>query len=147
MRFFLGGIYAYAGFLKLMEPHENFRGVLSHYEIIPPFLLDPLSRGLPWVEWIVGVFVILGYAPRLSSLVLGILSASLVAVLVSSPSFWGTAGGSCGCFGQYGPQLTTRQMAIVDLTNALIGFKFFFTSGHPFSLHNWLVRKDESSQA
>lgn len=140
LRLLLGGIFAYAGFAKLMEPVANFRGALAQYEIFPLALLDPVAYTVPWVEFIFGCFVIVGYAPRWSSLVLGMLSASFVVMLLMSKSFWGTGAAYCGCFGQAGLKLSMRQMALLDLFNTLIGLRFFFLKSHPISLHSLLVR-------
>jgi len=138
MRVLLGGVFAYAGFAKLMEPAANFRGALAHYEIFPTAWLDPIAHGLPWAEWILGAFILVGYAPRLTALVLGILSFGFIGGLLASHQFWGTGSEYCGCFGQAGLKLTVRQMALLDFSNALIAMRFVFLKNHPLSLDSWL---------
>jgi len=77
-RFFLGGIFFYAGFSKLIEPVENFRGIIAEYQVIPFELIGPVAYNLPWIELVAGFFLILGFLPRLSALLLGFISFSFL---------------------------------------------------------------------
>ena len=120
-RVFVGGVFTYAGWAKLMEPMENFRGMLASYEMLPYAIIPFLAYTLPWVELLFGIFLILGYATRLSALALGGLSFSFVLLLTTvhifSPE---TVSAACGCFGQGGLQLTKTQMLYLDIVNTLL---------------------------
>lgn len=140
IRLFTGGIFAYAGFSKLMEPAANFRAVLAQYGVIPEAAVDMIALILPWAEWILGVFILTGYAPRMSSAAIGILSAGFAAVLLMSGKLWGTALPDCGCFGEGGLQLSVRQIFLIDLTNILFAAFLFFRHNHPLSLDAFLRR-------
>ncbi|MBI3306875.1 MAG: DoxX family membrane protein [Candidatus Omnitrophica bacterium] len=134
LRIWVGLIFAYAGFSKLTEPIENFRGIIAQYEVIPYAMVPFIAAVLPWVELISGVFLILGYAVRVSALVLGFLSFGFLMVLGSSQILLGSIPMSCGCFGENGIHLTVRQVFGLDILNTAIGFKLFSLKKHDFSL-------------
>ena len=73
-RIFMGLVFLYAGYSKLMAPYENFRGAIAYYEVIPYFLTGPIALVLPWLELVFGAFIIVGYMPRVSALVLAFFS-------------------------------------------------------------------------
>ncbi|MBI3317513.1 MAG: DoxX family membrane protein [Candidatus Omnitrophica bacterium] len=134
LRLWIGLVFVYAGFSKLMEPVENFRGIIAQYEVIPYALVPFLSVVLPWIEFIFGTFMILGYATRLSALVLTALSFGFLMVLGSSQVLLGSVPVSCGCFGEGGIHLSVRQIFVLDILNTAIGIKLFSIKNHPFSL-------------
>ena len=140
-RLFLGLVFAYAGYAKLMEPVENFRGILTQYQIIPYGLAPFIARTFPWIEFIAGVFLTLGYAPRLSALILGVMSLGFAIVLSLSHLIYGSTPASCGCFGVSGFHLTTPQVFILDLLDTAIGFKLFLMKDFPWSLDAWLKKR------
>ena len=49
-RLFLGGVFIFAGFLKLSAPVEVFRGMIVSYGILPYGLVGPVAHIIPWVE-------------------------------------------------------------------------------------------------
>ncbi len=105
VRFFLGALFAYAGFMKLMEPAANFQAALGQYPLLPAWAVPFLARAVPWAEWIFGMFLVIGYARRLSALALGALSLGFIAAL-SHPAAGARIAESCGCFGEAGLHLT-----------------------------------------
>jgi len=134
-RLFLGLVFAAAGFSKLMEPVENFRGIISQYEVIPYALTPWIAALLPWIELIFGVFTIAGYLTRLSVLVLGLLSLGFLLVLGSSHVLLGSIPMGCGCFGATSPiHLSVRQVFVLDLFDVFLAFKLFSEKPHVFSL-------------
>ncbi len=139
-RIFMGTVFAYAGYAKLMEPYENFRGAIAHYEVIPYVLTGPIARILPWFEIFFGVFLILGYLPRVSALALAFFSFCFLIVLGSSNVLFEGGGKDCGCFGENGPiHLTVQQVFFLDLLNFFLGVKLYSLKEHPLSLERWLT--------
>lgn len=138
LRVWVGLVFAYAGFSKLTEPAENFRGIMAQYEVIPYALVPFLASVLPWMEFIFGVFLILGYAARQSALVLGLLSFGFLMILGSSQVLLGSVPIHCGCFGENGIHLTVRQIFVLDIANTAIGLKLFSLKTHPFSIDSKL---------
>lgn len=141
LRILAGLIFAYAGFSKLIEPYENFRGMINHYELFPYSWSTPIALILPWFEFIFGIFMILGYLPKMTSLVLAGMSLSFLVVLGASNALLDDAGKDCGCFGQMGPiHLKVWQVFIMDIL--LMGFCLFASTlkKHPFSLDSLLKK-------
>ena len=138
-RFFVGTIFVYAGFAKLSEPIENFQGILSQFPLVPYELIPLISTVAPWAELIAGVFLILGYAPRLTSIVTLLMVTNFLVILGYGEFFAGGEGPlHCGCFGEGGPQLTPRQMFFIDLASFLILCRLIFLKNHRFSLDSFL---------
>ncbi len=138
-RLFIGLIFAYAGFTKLMEPVENFRGMLAEYRVLPYPAVQFLAVTVPWFEFFLGVFIILGFAIPWTSFGLFLMCLGFLTVLGASDVLLESAGKECGCFGQSGPiRLTVWQVFIMDLINAGIALKLFFAKKTPLSLDGLL---------
>ena len=71
VRFALGSIFVYAGFIKLMDP-KAFAKLISHYDLIPESLLAPVAIGLPVVEILAGLGLIFAIRGSLS-IIFGLL--------------------------------------------------------------------------
>lgn len=141
-RIFLGLVFAYSGFTKLMEPVENFQGGIAAYEIIPYVFIPLIAHVIPWVEFFFGVFLIIGYLPRISALVLAGMSWSFVLLILMTRIVTGALPADCGCFGEGSPiRMTPLQVLLMDICNTLIGLKLALTPKHPFSLTAFLSSK------
>ena len=140
-RLFLGLVFAYSGFSKLMEPMENFRGALAQYAVIPYALSPFIAMIFPWIEFLFGAFLILGFIPRQSALTLGLLSLGFLIVLGSSNILLGHGTDNCGCFGEHGIiHLSIRQVFFLDIFDMALGFKLFSIRDHPWSSDAWLKK-------
>lgn len=141
-RIFLGLVFAYSGFTKLMEPVENFQGGMAAYEVIPYAVIPFLARVIPWIEFLFGVFLILGYLPRVSALVLAVMSWSFVLLIVTTRIVTGALPVDCGCFGEGSLiHLKPLQVLVMDICNTLIGICLALLKTHPFSLATFLKTK------
>ncbi len=136
----MGCVFAYAGYAKLIEPIENFRGNLTHYGVIPYALVPAIALILPWLELIFGSFLILGYAPKLSASVLGVFSLIFIGVIISSWVVAGSDMATCGCFGQGGLQLTPQQIFVLDLIDLALAVGLIRQKQFPWSLDALLRR-------
>ncbi len=137
----MGLVFTYAGFSKVLEPVENFSGLLAENTILPYFIIPAIARILPWVEIVSGIFLILGFMPRLSALTLAIISAGFVATLAAGRLVLGYYPDSCGCFGEGGIiHLTTQQVMLLDLFDFIIGIELFLLKDHAWSLDKWMKK-------
>lgn len=94
-RLLLGGAFAYAGLLKLPDPAASVRAVRA-YRLLPESLVPLFGYGLPVLEVLIGLVLILGLHVRLGALAAGVL---LVVFMAAIGSAW--ARGlriDCGCF-------------------------------------------------
>ena len=140
-RVFTGLVYFYAGASKLLDPIENFRGAVAQYDVVPYVLVPAIAVVLPWLEFLFGAFLILGYAVRVSAFVLGGLSLGFLLVLGSSNVLLDAGGADCGCFGERALiHLTVHQVFLLDLLNFFITLKLFRMGRHLFSFDGWLQK-------
>jgi uncharacterized membrane protein YphA (DoxX/SURF4 family) len=59
-RFFLGGMFIYASYDKVLDP-EAFAEAVFNYQILPDNLVNITAIVLPWLELIVGFCLIIGW--------------------------------------------------------------------------------------
>ena len=141
-RFFAGFILAFAGYFKLLEPIANFEATLLKYGVYPPLWVPAMAHVIPWLEWLLGTLLILGYAPRLVAGGTALLSLGFIITLGSSPLFLEAGGADCGCFGQSGFHLSLHQIFVVDLFVFLISLRLLFLKESSFSLDGILLKAD-----
>ncbi|MCB9799473.1 MAG: DoxX family membrane protein [Candidatus Omnitrophica bacterium] len=138
LRLFIGLVFLYSGLTKLTEPIENFYGVLRQYQLLPSVLIPVIAHVIPWIEFIFGLFLFLGYMTRLSSGVLTLMTLSFVALLGFSKLAGGELPLECGCFGQGSMiHLTPMQVILLDIFNFFGGVKLLLTADHLFSFDRW----------
>jgi hypothetical protein len=93
LRFGLGGLFVYAGLIKLLDP-KAFAQALAQFELLPDRLLPLVAVGLPAVELLAGVGLI--FAVRGSFTVLSLLLAMFLLVLGYALAM--DLEIDCGCF-------------------------------------------------
>jgi uncharacterized membrane protein YphA (DoxX/SURF4 family) len=94
-RLILGGVFVYASLDKIAFPKEFARIVIS-YHMLPDKIALYFSLVLPWVELILGIFLIVGFCIRESALGFSVLLLVFISV-ITIKSIGGTLE-SCGCF-------------------------------------------------
>ena len=111
-RAFVGGVFIYSGWEKLMAPIENFKAIIEGYQFLPSTLVTPVAFFVPCFELIFGTFLVLGFLNRTSAVVLGLFLITFITLL--SRSLWLRLPISeCGCFGS-GITLPPWQALILD---------------------------------
>jgi len=97
LRVVLGGIFIYAGYVKLKEPWQLFAAGVASYEILPMWAVEIVAKTLPWFEVALGVVLISGFFFRTSSTIIaGLLTVFfglIVRAYVQGKEI------NCGCFG------------------------------------------------
>ncbi len=58
-RLILGVVFIYASYDKLFHP-QTFADIIFHYQILPDSLINATAIFLPWLELLMGVFLIIG---------------------------------------------------------------------------------------
>ena len=137
LRVIVGGIFAYAGLMKLLEPVENFRAAILDYGIFSPAAASIIARVIPWVEWLGGTFLLAGYLPKQSARIISLLAFGFV-ILLSISIFSGRGSEKCGCFGEHGIHFTVTQMFFLDLISCLSAWRLSKCIDFPFSLDKFL---------
>jgi uncharacterized membrane protein YphA (DoxX/SURF4 family) len=98
-RLILAGVLAVAGGLKVTQPLQAAMAVQA-YEIFPPTLGQFLGYALPLFELALALLLLLGIAPRMTAITVGLLMAAFVVGIASA---WARGLNiDCGCFGSGG---------------------------------------------
>jgi hypothetical protein len=109
--FIIGGIFIYAGVLKILDP-VGFANDIDNYKMLPWMFSVGLAFFLPWLEVFAGLAVIFR---RLYFGGQGILLA-LVAIFIGASIFAKARGLdiTCGCFGHVSKNWGFAQHLVVD---------------------------------
>lgn len=143
VRIVIGGVFAYAGFMKLIEPRENFEVVLANFPVIPSAMIPLVAGVIPWIEWIFGMLLIVGYLPSFSTLVILTLTFGFLVSIATGPLLTGKASESCGCFGRQGIKMDIRTEFLIDIILLFFGTLMFFKKQFPWSVDGWLRKSIE----
>jgi uncharacterized membrane protein YphA (DoxX/SURF4 family) len=94
-RVVLGAVFVYAGFIKLIDP-KAFAASISQYDIVPQILLAPAAIGLPALELIAGLGLIMNIRGSLTV----IFSLLFLFVSVLGYGILNNLNVDCGCFSE-----------------------------------------------
>lgn len=94
-RLVIGSVFIYASYYKIIEP-ASFAKSIWYYHLIPGSLINLIALILPWVEFISGLFLIIGVNYRGSVILVNIMMLVFIIALASAV----VRGISidCGCF-------------------------------------------------
>jgi len=122
-RFFLGGLFIYAGIIKIIDP-AGMSAAIDSYGLVPRFFHYPLALTLPWVELVAGVFLVAGLRTRSSALMLSLLlSVFMLAIIVNILRGHDHA---CGCFSSSTAIVNGGWLLIRDFLFLLPGLVLIF---------------------
>ena len=98
-RLVVGGVWIWAGVLKVPHPEESVTAVRA-YQLLSPSLADGVGRVLPMLEVVVGACLVVGLLVRVTGVVSAVLQ---LAFIVGIASVWSRGIHiNCGCFGNGG---------------------------------------------
>lgn len=100
-RLTLGGVFVYAGTVKLLVPAEEFAFAIETYKVTGPALSLWAANIIPWLELYAGLLLTAGVFTRFSVIFCGAMLVLFEALLAQA---WlrGLPVTSCGCFGSSG---------------------------------------------
>ena len=94
----IGSIFVISGFEKLIGPYQNFLYVILNYSFLPLSLAEISARLLPWVEFFLGIFLVVGlwlkWTLRAVMALLLMFMVVVIAALIRHLPI-----DECGCFG------------------------------------------------
>ncbi|MFO7971730.1 MAG: MauE/DoxX family redox-associated membrane protein [Desulfobacterales bacterium] len=94
-RLILGGVFVYAGFVKILHP-ASFAEAVYRYQILPDIFINLTAVVLPWLEFFLGTFLVLGFWMPGS-----VILSNILLVCFLGASIFNVSRGldiSCGCF-------------------------------------------------
>ena len=98
LRIILGGIFIYAGYIKLRDPWQLFAASIASYEIVPMRVGEIVAKAFPWFELAMGVALLIGRrllptAAVATALMLVFFNVMLWRAFLTGKEI------DCGCFG------------------------------------------------
>lgn len=107
-RIILGGIFLISGLAKISDP-VRFILTLREFRLFPEMIVPFTAVYLPWLEFILGLFILVGLMHRTASLILAFLigsfTFSILSIIVRGIEV------DCGCFGLLADMLHIPDMA------------------------------------
>jgi len=103
----LGGLFFYAGYLKLLHPEDFAEAVLA-YRLLPVALVGAATAVLPWLEVAAGLCLAVGLKRRSCLLLLGLLTWIFMLVMLVTLARGLKIDCGCGLF-------FTRQVGLVPI--------------------------------
>lgn len=94
VRLMLAAIFIYAGTLKLIDP-KAFARTISHFGLVPELLLPVVAIGLPAVEVLAGIALVMDFRSGLY----GVSGLLLLFVVILGYGVLSELDIDCGCFG------------------------------------------------
>lgn len=95
LRILLGGLFVYAGILKLVNT-DDFEKAVAGFRLIPDAVRTITTTVLPWLEVIVGAMLVSGLMIRTSTSTLSLLLVLFI-IVITVTLIQGDYNG-CGCF-------------------------------------------------
>ncbi len=99
LRIIIGCLFIYSGYEKLLQPYSQFLYVIQGYEILPQEAAKWIAIALPWMEYIAGIFLVLGFRMNVSLKFLWVLLVVFILSL-GQAMIRGLPLKECGCFGE-----------------------------------------------
>lgn len=97
LRVLLGGIFAYAAYIKLKDPWALFAMNIESYKVLPLWAVEVVARTLPWAEALLGVLLIVGVLRRISTTAVSLMLAVFFSLMIRAYAKGMEI--NCGCFG------------------------------------------------
>lgn len=92
----LAAVWLISGWIKFVEPSQTVVAVRA-YQLLPEVLVRPVAAGLPILELVLGLLLLIGLAVRAAAVVGAAALLTLIGVIAS---VWARGLSiDCGCFG------------------------------------------------
>lgn len=139
LRVYLGWVFLYACYYKVLDPGE-FALSIASYQLLPLVLVNIFALILAWVELFAGLGLILGFRPRENSLL--IIGMLVVFIIGIASALYRNLSMGCGCFASTaaGEEMTTGTL-IRDVVWLSIGIYLFFVEDGSWGIEGIFRRK------
>ena len=124
LRILIGLVFMVSGFEKLIGPNQNFLYVVQSYALFNAPLEEIAARVLPWVEFFLGVFLVLGFWLKWTLRGVMVLILSFICV-VAQALIRKLPIDECGCFGDFISFPLSRIILLDSLLLCLTGLLIY----------------------
>jgi uncharacterized membrane protein YphA (DoxX/SURF4 family) len=140
-RLILGAVFIYASIDKVIHPAAFAKAVYS-YQVLPDFLINLAAIVLPWLELVLGIFLIVGLFREGSACIVAVLMLVFLGAMI----FNLTRGLNvhCGCFSTSAEGTGNVSMAGYVLRDGLFLIPAFYLFYQTFRAKGRVVRVKES---
>jgi uncharacterized membrane protein YphA (DoxX/SURF4 family) len=138
-RFAVGAAFVVSGFSKAVGSPADFAAVIDAYAIVPASLTLPMAKAMPWLELVLGTYLLAGLERRRVAAALGVFLLMFEWAL-GSAKFRGIDLGTCGCFGRVGPQLQPWQAMVLDAVLLALAVAVWMDRTGLYSLDRYFER-------
>jgi uncharacterized membrane protein YphA (DoxX/SURF4 family) len=116
-RFILGGVFVYASFDKILHP-AAFSEALYNYQILPDELINLTAIVLPFLELVLGIFLIINFwMPGTVVMCNLLLTTFIVALLFNMARGLNI---NCGCFSTTAVESSMNVLTVLRDTSFLV---------------------------
>ncbi|MCA9408541.1 MAG: DoxX family membrane protein [Candidatus Omnitrophica bacterium] len=99
IRLIIGSLFIISGGEKLINSYQNFLFVIQSYNLLPTQIEDLTARIFPWIEFLTGIFLLLGLWTKLSLRIALVLFITFL-ITVGQAMIRRLPVSDCGCFGE-----------------------------------------------
>lgn len=140
LRVAAGAVFIFSGLVKLLQPYQNFLAVIDRFQIISGAPAVWTAHALPWMEYLFGVFLVLGLWSRVATAALWLMSTGLIGVILQALARKLPIE-DCGCFGE-AFSLPLNRVIFIDLALWAALFAVFTFGGEApaFSVDRFFSR-------
>ncbi len=137
LRLLLGGLLVAAGALKAGDP-SSLAANIAAFRLLPAAIVGPLALALPYLELMLGGYLIVGLFTRVAATLATFEFLSYAAVIASAVVRRIPAG--CGCFGPRDTALADWPHVVLDLALAAASAVVAYAAPGAFAVDRILRR-------